>query len=66
LRDDARVTEKLIGLRGVQQVTGVKRSTVDSWKRRGVLPEPATEIDGDPVWYEADIRTWWEERQQGD
>jgi hypothetical protein len=36
----------------------VKRSTVDVWRYRGVLPEPRWELSGRPLWAWGDIEAW--------
>lgn len=38
---------------------GVKPSTVKSYRRHGMLPEPdATTVLGHPRWYASTIRAW--------
>jgi len=37
---------------------GVERATVDKWRQRRVLPDPAATISGSPIWKWGEIVEW--------
>ena len=41
----------------VAERLGVKRATVDTWRLRGLLPEPVT-ISGHPLWEWDIVKRW--------
>lgn len=47
-----------VGLDEIAKELGVKRTTADQWRHRGVLPEPAWTVSGSPVWIWSDIEVW--------
>lgn len=49
---------ELVGLKEIATKLKVKRATVDTWRRRGDLPEPTFTIGGRPAWRWAAIRRW--------
>jgi predicted DNA-binding transcriptional regulator AlpA len=49
---------ELVGIPEVAELLGVKRETVDKWRRRGRLPEPGWVVGGSPVWEAGEIRAW--------
>ncbi|HEX7276278.1 MAG TPA: ParB/RepB/Spo0J family partition protein [Acidimicrobiales bacterium] len=48
----------LVGIPEVAEMLGVKRETVDKWRRRGVLPVPGWVVGGSPVWEAGVIVAW--------
>lgn len=53
-------TTEPVGLAEIAERLGVKRGTVDVWRRRDRLPEPRWTVGGRPAWDWADIVAWAE------
>lgn len=47
-----------IGIHEVADMLDVARNTVDSWRHRGLMPEPDWTVGGRPAWDAATIREW--------
>ena len=53
---------RLVGLKGIAALAGVKPGTAKQWRARRVLPEPFQIVDGYwPVWWEDSIVKWMKE-----
>lgn len=53
---------RLVGLKGIADLVGVKHQTARQWRLRGVLPKPFQIVDGlGPVWWEDSISKWAKE-----
>jgi hypothetical protein len=50
-----------LGEREIADLLGVKRETVVRWKMRGLLPEPAGTVSGNPWWSDDTILAWAKE-----
>ena len=50
----------VVGIAEVAQRLQVERSTVDQWRRRGVMPAPDWPLEGGPVWLWETVRRWAE------
>lgn len=50
-----------VGLVEIAQRLGVRRTTADVWRNRGLLPEPRWTVGGRPAWAWADIEKWAKE-----
>lgn len=50
-----------VGIREIAALLGVKRSTVDQWKIRKILPPPRWMVSGNPAWNRDDIEEWAKE-----
>lgn len=48
----------LVSYEEMTQMFGVQKSTVWRWKSMGMLPEPAGELGGRPVWERSTIEEW--------
>lgn len=49
-----------VGLAEIADRLGVQRQTVDTWRHRGLLPEPRWTVGGRPAWDWPTIRAWAE------
>lgn len=49
-----------VGIPEVAERLGVKRSTVDQWRQRDLMPAPQWTIGGRPAWNWGDIEIWAE------
>ena len=58
------MTEKLIRRPEVEARTGLSRSTIYDWMKRGVFPQPVRLGTRLVAWRESDIAVWLESRQQ--
>lgn len=47
-----------VGIVEIAERLGVKRTTVDVWLYRGLLPEPKWTVGGRPAWDWRDIERW--------
>jgi len=47
-----------VGIPEIAARLGVKRATVDTWRLRGLLPEPRWTVGGRPAWEWADVQGW--------
>lgn len=47
-----------VGMIEIAERLGVRRQTVQQWRFRGLLPDPAWTISGDPAWDWAVIEHW--------
>jgi hypothetical protein len=47
-----------VGIPEIAARLNVKRSTVDMWGYRHLLPEPRWQVGGRPAWNWPDIETW--------
>lgn len=54
-------TVRLLGPQEVADLLGCHRDTIRVWRRRRILPEPATHISGMPVWQRETIVGWAKE-----
>jgi len=53
---------RLVGLKGIAALAGVKQQTVRQWRLRKVLLEPFQYVDGlGPVWWDDDVKSWMKE-----
>lgn len=52
----------LLGVTDVAQELGWGKAKVSEYRRRGVLPEPATQIGGRPVWTKKQIEKFKREK----
>lgn len=50
-----------VGIIEIAERLGVKRQTVDTWRLRGLLPEPRWTVGGRPCWDWTDIEAWAKE-----
>ena len=50
-----------VGIPEIAQRLGVKRSTVDMWGYRKLMPEPTWQVGGRPAWNWPDIKAWAEQ-----
>jgi len=48
----------LVGPVEIAERLGVERATVDKWRQRRVLPDPAATISGSPIWKWGEIVEW--------
>ena len=51
-------TYGLLGPREIAEYLSVERKTVDTWRTRGVLPDPSLELSGHPMWDIWLIQEW--------
>jgi predicted site-specific integrase-resolvase len=49
---------ELVGLTQIAERLGVARATVDSWRRRGQLPEPHQMVGIHPLWDWERLNSW--------
>lgn len=49
---------EIVGIPEIADRLGVPRPTLDTWRRRGELPEPGYMIGNRPAWRWSVIRTW--------
>lgn len=56
--DPAELDAEPVGLAEIAERLGVARQTVDSWRSRGLLPEPRWSVGGRPAWEWATIAQW--------
>ena len=54
---DQQVLE-LVGISEVAERLGVKRSTVDRWRQRDVMPAPGWVLSSSPVWVWGEVEAW--------
>lgn len=47
-----------VGLREIAAHLGVRRTTVDQWRQRDLLPPPRWIVGGRPAWELTDIDDW--------
>lgn len=47
-----------VGLVEIAARLSVRRETADTWRHRGVLPEPVCEVGGRPCWDWPDVERW--------
>jgi ParB family chromosome partitioning protein len=52
------VREVPVGIAEIAQLLEVKLQTVNTWRHRGILPEPAFQLSGSPAWWKEDIEEW--------
>src|SRR5690606_21271027 len=52
------VDDTPVGLVEIAERLGVERQTVDAWRHRGVLPDPAWTVGGRPAWAWSTIEEW--------
>ena len=52
------VDDTPVGLAEIAERLGVERQTVDAWRHRGVLPDPAWTVGGRPAWAWSTIEEW--------
>ena len=50
-----------VGINEIAERLGVPRNTVDIWRYRKRLPEPAWTVGGRPAWNWPDIKSWAEQ-----
>ena len=48
----------MVSYEEIAEKLGVQKSTTWHWKSAGILPEPAGELGGRPVWGRKDIVQW--------
>lgn len=53
---------QLLGVTDVAEELGWGKGKVSEYRRRGVLPEPATQIGGRPVWTKGQIDKFKQEK----
>lgn len=53
---------QLLSQKAVAKKTGLSFSTVQTYRKRGTLPEPDAVLDNKPLWTEATIEGWMTER----
>ncbi|HLT70065.1 MAG TPA: hypothetical protein VKZ72_07855 [Acidimicrobiales bacterium] len=52
------VDDTPVGIVEIAERLGVERQTVDAWRHRGVLPDPAWTVGGRPAWAWSTIEAW--------
>jgi len=48
----------IVGLNEIADRLGVQKNTPDTWRGRGLLPEPAVVVSGTPLWEWSTILDW--------
>lgn len=47
-----------VGIKEIAERLGVKRTTVDRWLQRKLMPPPTWQIGGRPAWEWDDVEQW--------
>ena len=50
--------QDILDTAAVAKAAGVKQTTVNVWRNRGILPEPAGYVSGSPYWLRYVITAW--------
>jgi len=61
-RAGARVSDPWLTSGDVAELLGVRRSTVYTYRSRGLLPEPGTRFGPTPLWRRSAIERWQAKR----
>ena len=57
-RQGGPVDDTPVGLAEIAERLGVERQTVDAWRHRRLLPDPAWTVGGRPAWAWSTIEAW--------
>lgn len=55
---------ELLGISEIQEVSGLARATLDTYRWRGSLPEPDYVISTHPIWKRATVEAWLDKRKK--
>lgn len=52
------VRETPLGTSEIAQLLEVSRRTVETWRHRGIFPEPDLTVSGSPLWWKESVEEW--------